>query len=81
MEPQLPLPELSALPEHVLRNKIKELNLKVAWLETKLEDTVDLLHVWKNHAFAYQKVLEVHGISTESLDQRVMADYLSETSG
>ena len=44
----------------------------------KLEDTLELLHVRKNHAFAYQKVLEVHGISTERLDQEVMADYLAE---
>ena len=43
----------------------------------KLEDTLELLHVRKNHAFAYQKVLEVHGISTERLDQEVMADYLA----
>ena len=68
----------SGPPGHRLDARAMELNLKVAWLETKLEETVDLLHIWKNHAFAYQKILEVHGIDTASIDKKVMTDYLAE---
>ncbi|MCH6256476.1 hypothetical protein MLD52_07950 [Puniceicoccaceae bacterium K14] len=62
-------------------DKIKVLNLRVANLEEKLSETVDLLHIWKNHALAYQRIMEVHGISTESLDREVMAQFLSDMQG
>ena len=64
MESRIPLPEVSASPDA----NIKELSLKVALLELKPENTVELLHVWRNRAFAYQKVLKVDGIRAESVD-------------
>ena len=42
---------------------------------------MELLHVWRNRAFAYQKVLEVDGIRAESVDQKMMCDYLAELDG
>lgn len=33
---------------------IKMLQIRIAQLELKLEDTIDLLHMWKNEACSYE---------------------------
>ena len=61
-------------------DRIKVLNLQVAGLETRLNDTVELLHIWKNHALAYKQILEIHGIDAARIDQKVMDDFLKDLS-
>lgn len=59
---------------------IRNLKLRIDQLELKLNDTVDLLHIWKSHAYTYRLKLETLGVDIGNTDEQVMIDFLNTRS-
>ena len=66
----------SATPNSDLQQQLRQKNAEIKQLKGKLQETVELLHIWKNHSLAYKKILEIHQIDASHIDQKVMDEFM-----
>ena len=59
-----------------LKQRLRQKDAVIKQLKGKLRETVELLHIWKNHALAYKKILEIHQIDASHIDQKVMDEFM-----